>query len=488
MYKKFICFFAFIAGVLLLFTAYYNYYHDETGILNTDVSGKRLTPNQAYCKVRWILKNPDRYDSLIFGSSRVMNINPKNIHDGGKWYNMTYAGGGPEDWLCDIKTLVSHGVKLRTLLIGVDDLSMQCNHLLRQDDVYNRNYRDFDFELIMKLLFHMPEDAVDSGIIEEKGLYFDLYGTGTGSSPWIDEEAERNPDAYREKTKFLLPANSEMPERFEENIQAIKEIKSIANEHDINVIFFMNPVSASTYLNDDHNRLADWRRALAEVSDFYDFTGLNDITTDNYYFNDSSHYRNCVGDLIIERIFDGNERIDGFGKLITFKNHDEHEGYLSDKQNYWLRNHPEETKWLALGRGFTDILPDKITTGSWRQGVEFYLDHVDVRINRHGREDNEASVSKAIVVTGWAMVQKSSPQKTLIVLEGAGKQFMALATPELRMDLKKAFPDSPNAKWAGFSLQKDISGLPSGEYGLHLLVEDHDGIYWASEVDTRVNI
>ena len=61
--------FAIILGVIFIPFAVivdpYNIFHPDT-IVNNGVE-----PNKSYVKMRNVLKHPDKYDSFLFGSSRV---------------------------------------------------------------------------------------------------------------------------------------------------------------------------------------------------------------------------------------------------------------------------------------------------------------------------------------------------------------------------------------------------------------------------------
>ena len=48
-----------------------------------------VEPNSNYIKMEYILHNPDKFDSFLFGSSRTGFVNVDRIPEG-KWYNMSY--------------------------------------------------------------------------------------------------------------------------------------------------------------------------------------------------------------------------------------------------------------------------------------------------------------------------------------------------------------------------------------------------------------
>lgn len=88
---------------------------------------------------------------------------------------------------------------------------------------------------------------------------------------------------------------------------------------------FVNPIHLLTYRATNLDEFDEFKRKLADITSYYDFSGVNDITTNNYYYYETSHYRPMVGDMIIHRIF--NEPKDSsstFGHWVTKDNVDEH--------------------------------------------------------------------------------------------------------------------------------------------------------------------
>ena len=74
----------------------FNVFHAD----NIRTNGVELNKN--YIKTRYILKHPDRFDSFLFGSSRVGAIHTDKI-PGLRTYNMTYSAGLPSEHLANIR-------------------------------------------------------------------------------------------------------------------------------------------------------------------------------------------------------------------------------------------------------------------------------------------------------------------------------------------------------------------------------------------------
>ena len=486
--KKFIAYFLVVSTLSFAAVAYCNYLYDGTGVLNRDLSGVRMTPNQAFCKVRYVLENPDRYDSFCFGSSRVTALNLNRINDGGKWYNMTYAAGSPQMWLHDLRLLLDQGVHVSTVLVGIDDLS--CNEEpieKKQADAYKHPYERWDFSYYMGLLLHKPSALPSPLLAQEKGSIFDLYGTGRTYSPWIDEQAEKNPEKYKKEPRFLLPYIYPDNGQYEAQLEALRKLKQLADENNIKIVFFMNPVAAATYLNEDKAVLKRWKRDIAAITDFYDFTGMNEINTDNLSFLETSHYREITGDRMIDRMMNGApEAAPGFGFLVTAENLDEHETMLAMQERSWLETHPLETEWFNVGRGLAS-LPSDFEIGRAEEGMAFNLDVIDGH-EFMGRQA-EHRLSQELVVGGWFLTAGKTPEKVLLCLTGKdGKKRYTLLRQDFNQDLIGKLSSSDDPAHAWFFAHVDVSSLPAGLYDLSFVAEAKDGKYWRTGQAALLNM
>lgn len=117
----------------------------------------------------------------------------------------------------------------------------------------------------------------------------------------------------------------------------IEEIIALSKNNNFSLIFFFNPMRSQRYLN-CASGLIPIKERLASITDFYDFSGFNSVTTNSLNFYEDGHYRYLVGDMIIRRIF-GRGSVanvpEDFGVLVTKKNVDE---YIK-KQKLELEEH-----------------------------------------------------------------------------------------------------------------------------------------------------
>jgi hypothetical protein len=319
-------------------TGLLNFTVDPYGLLRKDFSYQFIEPNKNFIKIRFIAQNPDRYDAFVFGSSRANSIDVRKIQ-GYKGYNVHYNGGLPRDHLYNLRYLLKKGVKIRLILIGLDDFSSRddptphLNQPLRYPYPPVLNLHPFPFYLRYFFSFHdwkiMQEiwSGYEKKLFKKAGenpVLYDLNDTGQSYFYQEDRQIEANPEKHRNDPKFLrrvIPSGN----RLKEVMEDLREIVRLAEAHQVRLVLFIHPLHKNIFL-DSGADFERFKRALSNLSGFYDFSGLNSITTDNFNYYETSHYRRHVGDLVIARIFDDRaiKVPEDFGQWVTAENIDLH--------------------------------------------------------------------------------------------------------------------------------------------------------------------
>jgi hypothetical protein len=283
--------------------------------------------NQHIFNPEYIFRHPDRFDSFIFGSSRTAVINPEKICDR-KFYNMSYTQGLPSEHLAILKTFVRKGIKIKTVIIGVDEFCFTLSpreheeQLLRMmhPSVTGRNLHKifftfffrmpklFEISNSMKLLLN--DEQKKKFLLNEKGLQLlwvkkEKKIELSGKPIFTTEDISLSPKLFNEKSE-------------NEFFAQIREIISLSKENNFTLIIFFNPLNNNPYIK-YANSLFPVKRKLASMIDFYDFSGLNSVTLNNLNYYEEHHYRYMVGDMIVKRIFGyGTVNVpDDFGVWVT---------------------------------------------------------------------------------------------------------------------------------------------------------------------------
>ncbi len=304
---------------------------DKYGLFQTPVNGCVRVfnePNKNFLKARFIRNNPEAFDSFLFGSSRAGKIDVQRIPDG-RYYNMSYSEGLPGEHLENIKLFLRSGVKIRNIAIGLDDFSFQMDPAEHSNQPmrlahYGTRYNPRSWLAHYWYYLFLKIRLVDfRQSLEKEGIELFLTGASRSSDEY-EANIDKDLETYVHLPKFSVP-HSYKGDRSEETIAEIREIVEIARENGVHLKVFINPVHHVTYLDKDFEAFLNFKKMLAEVTDFYDFSGLNSITMDNANFYETSHYRQKIGDLLVEHLFLGREPAqDGFGRLVTKENFPAH--------------------------------------------------------------------------------------------------------------------------------------------------------------------
>ncbi len=333
-YKKWLI----LTGALLLFFAVIvvgvNFYVDHHAVrLSLFSVDKEINQtvypdgiNQHMFNTEVILRHPEKFDSLLFGSSRTAQIDVAKI-SAGHYYNMSYSLGLPSQHLAILRTLLGRGVKLKAVVIGLDDISFSLPAVSKKKELIRIMHPEAGgpnrLEIFGVYFFRKPglkelgrwKDRVLLGkrkgrvIISEQGV-----NLGWRDKDELVEKAGRPIFNYTVKKyePIIYP-----PQNEEAAFAVIAELLALAREHHFSLTFFINPIYWQLYLN-NADAMMRAKERLATLTDFYDFSGYNSVTTNAMNYYEESHYRYPVGDWIMARLFgDGPPPPADFGVRVT---------------------------------------------------------------------------------------------------------------------------------------------------------------------------
>ncbi len=319
--KRFIKIVSLFLAIILLITIIPSVVIDPYNIIHWDsIRDNGIEPNKNYIKTKYIIENPDKFDTYMFGSSRVGAIHTEKIK-GEKVYNMTYSEGVPYDHLDTIKTFIENDVQIKKIYMGVDSLSyttsgqqhasnpMRCPYskLHNNPEVYFNLYCNpkTNFLSLYTTYFKPNKAKINSKLFYKYGWHHD-YDKKT-TIKW-------------EKAKASIGACYLMDETLED----IRKIKELCDKNNIELVVFTSPMYELTYKASVEHDYCEFLTRLAEITDYYNFSGLNDITTDVKNYIDASHYNAYVGDMIMNVLSDEKKYDElynnGFGWYVTKDN------------------------------------------------------------------------------------------------------------------------------------------------------------------------
>lgn len=323
-YKKFILRFIVLVCIFLGIIMFINYKIDCYGIFTSDYNKVGQETNNNFIKTKYIIENPEKFDSFIFGSSRVEYIPVENLQCG-KFYNMTYVQGIPSEWLDTIKTFKENNVNMKNIIIAIDDFSATIFPEEHKNSPNLLSYSDINNNISNIIKYYLLKNPFDerSKAILKNGRASNVNIEGTGRVVRIDDESFYSSDEHLNKEMFERPTilGNYENNRIDEVINEVQEIKKFCDGNNIELTVIFNPLHITTYENQNKEKLSEFKSRLAEITDYWDFNNINEVTTNNYYWYETSHYREIVGAMILKTIY-GNEYNgeinipDNFGVLI----------------------------------------------------------------------------------------------------------------------------------------------------------------------------
>lgn len=281
-------------------------------------------PNRHYIKMSYILDKPEKFDGFLFGSSRVGAIHVDKISDG-KIYNMTYSVGLPSEHLDNLKTFLANNVHPSKIFMGIDDISytvapethiedaMRCpyEYLTGNNTVhFYKSYLSSTLAFNGIELFFTEHEEINPIEFYEYGWQYDYNRVSKYDFDNLRYKRDTKQKSFYDEIKRTLAI--------------ISEFVNICRENNIELVIFTNPLQKITYMQALDKNYLEFLAGLANITDFYNFSSLNNITLDNNNYLDWSHYKAEVGDMIINVICNGVKypelNSQGFGVKVTRNN------------------------------------------------------------------------------------------------------------------------------------------------------------------------
>ena len=294
------------------------------------VKNKKYLPNERYIKMKYILNNKDKYDSFLIGSCTSNFINLDGIK-GQKWYNLTFTTTSVSEMNRIFKQIIDNGIVPKRILMqvsqdyfkaGKNDYKKVCSKHINLC-CYPLT-RDEKISFWSRYLLYSPVINKDKNDVFTDGFKRNIFKGGS----FIDGFPSDDTPKDNSDTVFDLEKYANKKPYDNDNLELIKEIVQICKEKNIDFEMLIIPEYIEIYKDIDLDGFNNLKRKLAEITPFYDFTGINKIASDKRYFKDPIHITSYASKLIVDRIFYQNKndapKIDGFGVYVTKNNIDSH--------------------------------------------------------------------------------------------------------------------------------------------------------------------
>ncbi|PPK57115.1 hypothetical protein B0F89_1551 [Malaciobacter marinus] len=321
--------FGFIGGI--------NYLVDPFNIFHTKFLKEQFQMNERFMKIEYLEENKNKYNSYMFGSSRI-GTTPPNVIDkyleNAKFYNFTISSANLYDYLIHLKYFIKSEYPIKNLYLQID-ISNMASYSRTESDYLRKPHPFVVGEKLEKYYLSYLSGFFPFNIkgkiaenINQKDLVGYYLETGIWTRPLKEKKIKENPEKFIQEERSFNVQNKRVVKntQSENNSKALKEIVDLCLKNNINLIIFTTPHNKNmmdTFILEDYLKFL---KMISSIANFYDFTGYNTVTTENINYYESSHYRENVGRIIAARIFNDKsiEVPEDFGVFVTKDNIDEH--------------------------------------------------------------------------------------------------------------------------------------------------------------------
>ncbi len=336
--KQWLLSFALTALALALLLATFNVLTDPFGVFGDvlfDWHSYNATNNPRTAKIGYLREHFDDYDSYIIGCSASSSfpVETWNRYLDANFYNLFVYGADMKDTEQFAAYLLKHDeVKNLVLCLELGDGAVYDT----ESNPYTHSMLpavDGSFPLPFYLRYLFANPAYGGAKIRSLGedtwlaQSFDVFDEKTGAYDKKKRDAEPISDlpsylkAYPVFADYpagrgTLPATAVC-------MESVARIRVLCEEAGVNLIVVTAPMYADYVAYYDMAEVKSFYHALAEVTDFWDFS-YSSVSFEPRYFYDSTHFRNEVGNMAIDRIFGGGGTWcpEDFGHYVTADNAD----------------------------------------------------------------------------------------------------------------------------------------------------------------------
>lgn len=163
-------------------------------------------------------------------------------------------------------------------------------------------------------IFMNPKYSIDKLLALKDNTYlpsqYDVFVPETGSYDKSRRDVESISDLEEymaSNSAFLYDYGPAELEAMMPALKAIEEIKNACEEKDVSFTLVLSPVTDREMSLFPEAQMIEYWREMAKITDYWDFTGYNEISGDNRYFYDNYHFRNAVGDMMLAKMYNNDK-------------------------------------------------------------------------------------------------------------------------------------------------------------------------------------
>lgn len=269
--------------------------------------------NIRFLKTNYLISHRD-YNAFIFGSSRA-NFYDSDLASklsGMRYYNFSCQAERLDRILQKLVWLKQTGIAIDKAVIGLDfdlmflsdDLPESALAVKEHPEVSGGSPVDFYIPFLFQFNWNNWKKVfkVKFGIKTSSNIKLDLE-TGNWSYPDKDEQISRDAEKYLKETFSNYVPYERAVGRVPVNLERLKELINFLDRESIPRIIIINPYYSETFKSFSKDEYRDWLSQVVSIcGEVWDFSGSNRMTSNQYLYYDTSHFRLPMGNAVLKRI------------------------------------------------------------------------------------------------------------------------------------------------------------------------------------------
>ena len=278
-----------------------NYILDPSRVLHHDYKTQyaKFHPHKLFLKVDYLLENKEKFDTLVYGSSRGRFVDVQNISKNA--YNMSHGFGTVTTYLHTLKILLDNGFRVKNVWIGINDFDIWKEHRPNLHRLINKNNFFLDIPIYSHWLFRFLPESVKI-LKNDYPLLPTQEITNTHSKILHARQGEKS--IQGRKNRNIPPATLGYTGTFrvDNAIEEVAQIKALCDDYNINLTVWFYPIYYKTYLAYNQNKIEDFKYKLAKVTNFHDFYSFDALSQNENNWFEGSHFTPTTADYMIKSI------------------------------------------------------------------------------------------------------------------------------------------------------------------------------------------
>ena len=295
----------------------------------------------------------DRYDAYILGGSKSGAYRTDKLSelDGYRYYNVWSSVGSVQNYCYFAKYILENAnpKKIIINLSGGETRKFDRQHVSDMCVIPAQVTGDSVFLENLEFLFkdvHVAMDVLKKRKKEDPKNSYDNSHTGERTLTKYYRSRAKDPLKFVTKN-VLMNYDKQLKQLFtgrlsnngyREILEAIREVKALCEEKGVEFMLMLAPTFIAEMSEHDCEAYWEYMEELAVITDYWDFSGYNDVNLNPYNFYNDGHFLYEITDLVVDTIT-GADSYEGFGTYVTLENVYSHvqerkEKYLALQKEY----------------------------------------------------------------------------------------------------------------------------------------------------------